>query len=100
LTEVQIGRQVLLAGFETYLVKQRGPSPCRLCPIPRIADRFLDHRFGAEIKDPGGLHPGDAIAFLKHFLTCKHRLIRGVFRFLSNTSAWRRQQQASDEPEP
>jgi len=72
LSEAQIARKALLADFETYLVKQRGLSPRTIYSTLRFADRFLEHRFGTEMIDLGGLRPADAIGFAQHLLTRKH----------------------------
>jgi integrase/recombinase XerD len=66
LTEAQIARAELLENFETYLVKQRGLSQSTIYHTLRFADRFLDHRFGEAMIDPGRLRPADTIGFIEH----------------------------------
>jgi integrase/recombinase XerD len=73
LTEAQIARAALLANFETYLVKQRGLSQRTIYHTLRFADRFLDHRFGEAMIDPGRLRPADAIGFIEHVLAGARR---------------------------
>lgn len=70
-TEAQIARRSLLANLETYLIKQRGLSPRTIYATLRFADRFLDHRFGTEPMDLGGLRPADAIGFVQYLLLRK-----------------------------
>jgi site-specific recombinase XerD len=73
LTEAEIARAALLADFETYLVKQRGLSPRSIPHMVGFARRFLDHRFGAAMPDPGRLRPADAIGFMEHVLAGARR---------------------------
>jgi integrase/recombinase XerD len=73
LTEAQIARSALLANFETYLVKQRGLSPRTIYHTLRFANRFLDHRFGDTVIDPGRLRPADTIGFMEHVLASARR---------------------------
>jgi len=73
LTEVQIVRAAFLADFETYLVKQRGLSPRTILHTVGFARRFLDHRFGEAVIDPGRLRPADAIGFIEHVLVSARR---------------------------
>lgn len=73
LTEVEIARAALLAAFETYLVKQRGLSPRSIPHSVGFARRFLDHRFGEAMPDPGRLRPADVIGFMEHVLTSARR---------------------------
>lgn len=68
LTEAQIARAMLLADFETYLVKQRGLSPRTISHTVGFARRFLDYRFGESVPDLLRLRPGDAIGFMEHVL--------------------------------
>jgi site-specific recombinase XerD len=69
LTEAQATRVKLLADFETYLEKQRGLSPRTIYHTLRFANRFLDHRFGNAMINPGSLRPADAIGFIEHVLS-------------------------------
>ncbi len=73
LTEAQVARAALLADFETYLVKQRGLSPRSIPHTVGFARRFLHHRFGEAIPDPGRLRPTDAIGFMEHVLISARR---------------------------
>lgn len=73
LSEAQIARAALVAGFETYLVKQRGLSPRTIYHTLRFAHRLLDHRFGDAMIDPGRLCPADVIGFMEHVLASARR---------------------------
>ena len=73
LTEAEIARAALLADFETYLVKQRGLSLRTIPHTVGFARRFLDHRFGEAMPDPGRLRPTDAIGFMEHVLAGARR---------------------------
>ncbi|MET4072740.1 integrase/recombinase XerD [Bradyrhizobium sp. S3.2.6] len=73
LSEAQQARAALLADFETYLVKHRGLSPRTIYHTLRFANRFLDHRFGDAMVDPGRLRPADVISFLKHVMASARR---------------------------
>ncbi|MBM3553349.1 MAG: integrase [Alphaproteobacteria bacterium] len=68
LTEAQQARATLLADFETYLVKHRGLSSRSIYQTLRITNRFIDHRFGDAVIDPGRLRPTDVISFIEHVL--------------------------------
>jgi integrase/recombinase XerD len=52
-TPQESARAELRACFEDYLLNQRGLCRRRVYNAWRIADRFLDHRFGADIVDLG-----------------------------------------------
>lgn len=73
LTEAQAARAVLLANFETYLVKQRGLSPRTVPHTVGFARRFLDYRFGEGVPEIGWLRPADAIGFMEHVLSGARR---------------------------
>lgn len=73
LSEAAIVRAALLADFETYLVKQRGLSPRSVPHTVGFARRFLDHRFGEAMPEPGRLRPADAIGFMEHVLASARR---------------------------
>jgi site-specific recombinase XerD len=73
LTEAEIARAVLLANFETYLIKQRGLSPRSIPHTVGFARRFLDYRFGEAMPDLGRLRPADAIGFMEHALASARR---------------------------
>ena len=68
LTEAQIARAARLAEYEAYLVKQRGLSPRSIYQVLRLADRFLDHRFGTGMIDLTRLCAADTINFVQHVL--------------------------------
>lgn len=70
-TEAQIARAALLAGYEAYLVGQRGLSPRTIYHALRFANRFLDHRFGTAIIDLDCLRAADVIGFIQHLLKGK-----------------------------
>jgi integrase len=73
LTAAEIARAALLADFETYLVKHRGLSARSIPHTVGFARRFLDHRFGEAMPDPGRLLPADAIGFMEHVLASARR---------------------------
>ena len=73
LTEAQQARATLLTDFETYLVKHRGLSPRSIYQTLRVTNRFLDHRFGDAIVDPGRLRPAEVINFIDHVLAGERR---------------------------
>lgn len=68
LNEAQQARAVLLADFESYLIKHRGLSPRTIYQTLRFSQRFLDHRFGDEVVDPSCLRPYDVIGFIEHVM--------------------------------
>jgi site-specific recombinase XerD len=68
-TPAEVVRGELLADFEIYLTKQRGLSPRSIYHTLRFADRFMDHRFGADMIDLTGLRPVDAVGFVQHLLS-------------------------------
>jgi integrase/recombinase XerD len=65
-TPKQIVRQALRHGYEDYLRRQRGLSDRSIYHCWRLADRFLDHRFGDRDDDLQRVTPGDVVAFLQH----------------------------------
>ena len=75
LTEAQIARAALFADYEEYLIKQRGLSPRTIYHTVRFADRFLDHRFGADQIDLPAITPTDVVAFVQQ-LTARKRPYR------------------------
>ncbi|MGX9948303.1 tyrosine-type recombinase/integrase [Bradyrhizobium denitrificans] len=68
LTPAQAERCELLGNFETYLIRQRGLSPRTIYHVLRFADRFLDHRFGANMLALSDLRTRDVVAFLEDLL--------------------------------
>jgi len=68
LTEAQVALAALLTDFETYLVKQRGLSPCTIGHALGFATRFLDHRFGNRTIELPRLRATDTIDFVQHVL--------------------------------
>lgn len=71
LTEAQIMRAELLAGYESYLIKQRGLSPRTIYHTLRFADRFLDHRFADGAIDLHAISALDVVTFVQHLLALK-----------------------------
>jgi integrase/recombinase XerD len=70
-TPKQLARDALRCDYEDYLRRQRGLSDRSIYHCWRIADRFLDHRFGDQDDDLRGITPGDIVAFLGHLTTRK-----------------------------
>jgi integrase/recombinase XerD len=68
-TAAEAARAELLTDYETYLIKQRGLSQRTIYHALRFADRFLDHRFGAEMFDLAGLRPADAVGFMQALIS-------------------------------
>lgn len=65
-TEAQAARAEVLAGLESYLIKQRGLSPRSIPHVLGFANRFLDHRFGSGLIDLAGLRAADITGFMQH----------------------------------
>jgi site-specific recombinase XerD len=76
--------------YENYLRRQRGLSERTIFHSWRIADRFLEFRFGKEIVDLSQITAGDIANFLQHLTTRKPPLrdktlsshLRNFFRYL------------------
>ena len=68
-TPKQIAREALRRDYEDYLRRQRGLGDRSIYHCWRIADRFLDHRFGDRDDDLREIAPGDIAAFLGHLTT-------------------------------
>ncbi len=68
-TAAEAARAELLADFKTYLTKQRGLSPRSIYHTLRFADRFMDHRFGADMFDLASLRAADAVGFVQYLLS-------------------------------
>ena len=69
-TPQQIARKKLRHDYEDYLHRQRGLSQSTIFSSWRIADRFLDYRFGDTDIDLSATSAGDVIVFLQ-LLTSK-----------------------------
>jgi site-specific recombinase XerD len=70
-TPKQIARETLRQDYEDYLRRQRGLSDRSIYHCWRLADRFLDHRFGNQDDDLQRITPDDIAAFLQHLTTRK-----------------------------
>jgi integrase/recombinase XerD len=70
-TPKQIAREALHREYEDYLRRQRGLSERSIYHCWRLADRFLDHRFGDQDDNLQRITPGDIVAFLQHLTTRK-----------------------------
>lgn len=70
-SEAQSALEVLLADYENYLIKQRGLSPRSINQALRVANQFLEHRFGSAMIELTCLRAQDVIGFVKHLLAGK-----------------------------
>jgi integrase/recombinase XerD len=70
-TSKQIARETLRHDYENYLRRQRGLCDRSIYHCWRLADRFLDHRFGDRDDDLRRITSGDIAAFLQHLTTRK-----------------------------
>jgi integrase/recombinase XerD len=70
-TPKQIARETLRHNYEDYLRRHRGLSDRSIYHCWRLANRFLDHRFGDRDDDLRRITPGDIAAFLQHLTTRK-----------------------------
>lgn len=68
LTEAEQARAILVADFETYLIKQRGLSPRTIGHTLGFANRFLDYRFGKRTIDLTHVRADDITRFVQHVL--------------------------------
>lgn len=68
-TPKQVARGTLRRDYENYLRRHRGLSDRSIYHCWRLADRFLDHRFGNQDDDLPRITPGDIVAFLQHLTT-------------------------------
>lgn len=68
LTAAQAERAELLAGFENYLIRQRGLSLRTIYHVLRFANRFLDYSFGHGLLDLPALNARDIVAFMESLL--------------------------------
>jgi integrase/recombinase XerD len=86
----EIARAELQRDYETYLRRQRGLSERTIFHSWRIADRFLEFRFGKEIGDLSRITTTDIVGFLQHLTTRTPPLrdktlsshLRNFFRYL------------------
>jgi integrase/recombinase XerD len=86
----EIARGELRLDYETYLRRQRGLSERTIFHSWRIADRFLEFRFGKEIGDLSRITTTDIVGFLQHLTTRTPPLrdktlsshLRNFFRYL------------------
>ena len=65
----KIARAELRHDYEVYLRRQRGLSERTIFHSWRIADRFLEFRFGKEIGDLSRVTTTDIVGFLQHLTT-------------------------------
>jgi integrase/recombinase XerD len=90
LTVKEIARAELRRDYETYLRRQRGLSERTVFHSWRIADRFLEFRFGKELGDLSRITTTDIVGFLQHLTTRTPPLrdktlsphLRNFFRYL------------------
>jgi len=89
-TDREVARAELKREYETYLRRQRGLSERTIFHSWRIADRFLDFRFGEKIGDLAKITPADIAGFLQHATSRKPPFrdktlpthLRNFFRYL------------------
>lgn len=83
-------RERLKQDYESHLRRQRGLSERTIFHSWRIADRFLEFRFGKEADDLSQITAADIAGFLQHLMTRKPPLrdktlsshLRNFFRYL------------------
>jgi integrase/recombinase XerD len=68
-TAKEIARAELKLDYELYLRRQRGLSERTVFHSWRIADRFLEFRFGEEVGDLSQITPTDTASFLQRLTT-------------------------------
>jgi integrase/recombinase XerD len=86
----EICRADLRRDYETYLRRQRGLSERTIFHGWRIADRFLEFRFGKENGELSRITTSDIVGFLQHLTTRTPPLrdktlsshLRNFFRYL------------------
>lgn len=79
----------LVAQFERHLQDQQGLASATIERYRRVAEQFLDHRFGPGAVDLRLLRPGDAIAFVRRegqrcappALKCVTNALRSFLRY-------------------
>jgi site-specific recombinase XerD len=89
-TAKAIARAELKLDYEIYLRRHRGLSDRTIYHSWRLADRFLEFRFGKEIGELSQLTSADTVGFLQYMTTQKPRLrdktrsshLRNFFRYL------------------
>jgi integrase/recombinase XerD len=89
-TAKEIARAELRQDYETYLRRQRGLSERTIFHSWRIADRFLEFRFGEEAEDLSRITTTDIVGFLQKLTTRTPPLrdktlsshLRNFFRYL------------------
>ena len=89
-TAKEIARVDLRRDYEAYLRRQRGLSETTIYHSWRLADRFLEFRFGEEVGDLAQISPADIASFLQHLTTRTPPLrdktpsshLRNFFRYL------------------
>jgi len=93
-TDKEIARAKLQREYENYLRRQRGLSERTIFHSWRIADRFLDFRFGEETGDLAKITPADIVGFLQRVTARRPPFrdktfpthLRNFFRYLFKTS--------------
>lgn len=92
-TAKEIARAELRRDYEAYLRRQRGLSERTIYHSWRLADRFLEFRFGEEVGDLAQISPADIASFLQHLTTrtppfrdkTPSSHLRNFFRYLFQT---------------
>jgi integrase/recombinase XerD len=65
----ELARAAMRRGYEDYLRRQRGLSERTISECSRVAERFLDFRFGETKLNLSAITPGDIVAFLQQVIT-------------------------------
>lgn len=86
-------REHLKRDYGEYLRRQRGLSERTIFHSWRLADRFLEFRFGEEVGDLSQITPADIVSFLQQLMTRRPPLrdktlsshLRNFFRYLFQT---------------
>ena len=89
-TAKEVARRELKGDYENYLRRQRGLSERTIFHSWRLADRFLEFRFGKEIGDLSQITSADIISFIQQLTTRRPPLrdktlsshLRNFFRYL------------------
>jgi integrase/recombinase XerD len=89
-TAKEIARSELRRDYESYLRRQRGLSERTILHSWRLADRFLEFRFGKEVGDLSQIISADIVSFLQQLTTRRPPLrdktlsshLRNFFRYL------------------